>query len=373
MPARLRIGIDAHPIGDRVTGNERFLAGLVEGLHEASDEHEFVLYFTNREAAERWPRSPRTDIQVLRPGSTPLFFAVSLPAAARRDRLDALITQYATPPTVRCPVVALVYDICFHVHPEFFTRKDRAWLNMMVRHSLRRAQHIVCSSKFSRAELMERLGVRRDRITVVYDGIGPPFTDPALRPSPIEPPFFLAVGSLAPRKNLATLVRGYRQALTRAPDLPEKLVIVGKGWIAAESIYEETAELRRTGRVVFTGHIDDEQLVGLIQHATGLAYPSVYEGFGLPPMEAMGAGTPAIVSDIPVMREVHDDASLFAPPLDPAGWADALLRLATEGTFRDELARRGKARTELFTWRAAGAKTLEAVDVAMAGSGARRS
>src|SRR5205823_8918208 len=171
-------------------------------------------------------------------------------------------------------------------------------------------------------------------------------------PSSVEPPFFLAVGSLAPRKNLATLVRGYREALARRPDLTERLVIVGKEWIAAESIYEETAELRRNGRVLFTGHIDDEELVGLIQHATCLAYPSVYEGFGLPPMEAMGAGTPAIVSDIPVMREVHSQASMFAPPLDPSGWADALLRLATDRAFRDELARRGKARTEQFTWRA---------------------
>src|SRR5439155_2321972 len=231
VPKRLRIGIDAHPIGDRVTGNERFLAGLVEGLHEASDDHEFVLYFTNEDAAALWPRSPRTEIRTLRPASTPLFFAVSLPAAARADRLDALITQYATPPTVRCPVVALVYDVCFHVHPEFFTRKDRAWLNLVVRHSLRRARHIVCSSKFSRAEIMERFKVDRDRITVVYDGIGRPFTDPTPVPSSVEPPFFLAVGSLAPRKNLATLVRGYREALARRPDLPERLVIVGKEWI----------------------------------------------------------------------------------------------------------------------------------------------
>ncbi len=343
----LRIGIDAHPIGDLVTGNERFIAGLVDGLHEAAPEHTFVLYFTDPNAAAKWPRSPRTEVRTLKPASTPLFFAYALPAAARRDRLDALVSQYAT-------------------------RKDRAWLNLVVRHSLRRAGHVVCSSKFSRREITERFDIHHDRVTVVYDGIGSPFTDPTPRPSPVEPPFFLAVGSLAPRKNLATLVRGYREALRKNPDLPERLVIVGKEWIAAEAVYRETAELRENGRVVFTGHIGDEQLVGLIQRATCLAYPSVYEGFGLPPMEAMGAGTPAIVSDIPVMHEVHGDASLFAPPLDSNGWAGALLEMATDRAFRDDLARRGKARTELFTWRMAGVKTLEAVDLAMTRTGERR-
>src|SRR5205823_12378623 len=120
--------------------------------------------------------------------------------------------------------------------------------------------------------------------------------------------------------------------------------------------------LRRAGRVVFTGYVDDGALVGLMRRATAFAYPSVYEGFGLPPVEAMAAGTPAVVADIPVTREVVGDAGLRLPATDPAAWGDALLRLAGDDVMRAVLVERGRKRAAEFSWDASAAVVLAALE-----------
>jgi glycosyltransferase involved in cell wall biosynthesis len=174
------------------------------------------------------------------------------------------------------------------------------------------------------------------------------------------------VGNLQPRKNLVTLIRGYRAALRRRPDLPERLVIVGQEWYAAERLHQETEDLRAAGRVVFTGWVDDEELVGLLQHATALAFPSIYEGFGLPPLEGMAAGVPVLVSDIPVIREVYGDAAMRLPPADPEAWGDALLRLASDPSARVGLISAGTACAARYTWQDSARSVLSALELAAA-------
>ena len=141
-------------------------------------------------------------------------------------------------------------------------------------------------------------------------------------------------------------------------------MIVGKEQFGAEQVHREAEELRNAGKVVFTGHIDDQTLIGLLQHATAFAYPSVYEGFGLPPLEAMAMGVPVVVADIPVMREVVGDAALLLPPTSERAWSDALWRLSSEEALTKHLSLRGRDRAAEFTWEASARNvltTLEAV------------
>jgi glycosyltransferase involved in cell wall biosynthesis len=360
---RLRIGIDAHAIGERRTGNERFIANLVPAIRDRC-RHDLVLYFTNPEAAAAWSSRglPRTRIRVVRPAHPLLRIPLTLPAAVALDRLDALFVQYSAPPVLSCPVVTVVHDVAFWKHPEWFSTTERIWMRRTIPFTMRRADGIVTVSRFSQHEIAEMLGIPLDRIGVAYDAVDPAFLDPTPRPAPEEPPLFLALGNLQPRKNLITLIRGFRRLVTERPDTPERLVIVGQEWLRAETIRGEAEDLIRSGRVRFTGYLADEQVVGLLQRATAFAFPSVYEGFGLPVVEAMAVGTPVLVADIPVMREIAADAAVRLPPTDPGAWAEALGDLAGDPERRAALAAAGRENIRRFSWTDSADVVLDALE-----------
>jgi glycosyltransferase involved in cell wall biosynthesis len=227
---------------------------------------------------------------------------------------------------------------------------------------------VVTVSRFTRDEIVSVYGVPPERITVAPNGVDDAFRDTTPRASPIDPPYFLAVGTLQPRKNLVTLIRAFRSLRESRPDIRERLVVVGQEGYQADAILEEAADLRRRGDLVFPGYLDTHAVVGLMQHATAFAYPSVYEGFGLPPLEAMAAGSPAIASDIPVAREVLGDAALLVPPTDVAAWSVTLERLADDPSLRLELAGAGHDRAARFTWDSAAKMSVDALERAARGS-----
>jgi glycosyltransferase involved in cell wall biosynthesis len=360
---RLRIGVDAHAIGERQTGNERFMANLIPALREACD-HELFLYFTEAQARDEWAAMPRTQVRLLRPAHPAVRIPFVLPWRAARDDLDVLLVQYSGPPVTTRPVVTVVHDVAFQLFPQFFTPAQRIWMRRTIPFTLRRAAGVISVSKFTKDEIVRVFGVPPERITVAHNGVDPIFADPTARASPLEPPFLLSVGNLQPRKNLSTLIDAFARALELRPDLPERLVIVGKEVQDVETIHRQAEELRRRGRVIFTGYLEDQQLVGLLQHATAFAYPSVYEGFGLPPVEAMAVGVPALVSDIPVMREIVGDAALRLPPRDVEAWAEAILEVTSDEALRSRMIELGRARVELYTWERCARQVLSALEEA---------
>ena len=349
--SRLRIGIDAHAMGERKTGNERFIANLIPALRARCD-HDLILYVTNDEAARALTsrRLERTVVRTIRPTNPLIRVPLGLPIRASRDRLDVLLVQYVAGPAVPCPVVTVVHDVAFWKHPEFFSRSERAWMRRAIPFGMRRAAGIVTVSRFSRDEIVASFGIDPSKIAVAYEAADPVFLQPPTVAAGIDPPYFMALGNLQPRKNLAVLIRGFRSLVEGPSAIRERLVIVGQEWLGAAAIHAEASDLVASGRVVFTGYLPDERIVALLANATAFAFPSVYEGFGLPVLEAMAAGAPTLIADIPVMREVAGDAAMRVPATDALAWARALEELALQPERRKALADAGHRRAGEFTW-----------------------
>lgn len=345
---RLRIGIDAHAIGERRTGNERFIANVLRELRDLCD-HEFVLFFTSTRAAHEWAG---WHSRVIRPRSPWLRIPFSLPMAARRERLDVLLTQYTAPRWPGCPVVTVVHDVSFAEHPEFFTGVERLWMPRTIPATMRRAERVVTVSEFSKGEIQRIYGVPEAKIVVAPDGVDPVLVIESA-PNGSEP-YFLFVGTTSPRKNLQTLLSAFASMRRRNPEVRERLKVVGPG---------EPGQPQ--DGVEYLGYVDDPQLAGLLQHATALCFPSIYEGFGLPPLEAMAVGTRVLVSDIPAMREVCGEAASYLTPNDAEAWTGEMLRSATDLTLRTSSAEIGRKRASEFTWTRTARAVLSALEEAV--------
>ena len=276
---------------------------------------------------------------------------------ARRPRLPRRLlagvdlvhaTSAALPPTGSLPLVATVHDLGFHHHPEAYPRAGRAWHERSTRIAAAEAARILVPSAATAADLTGLYGVEGERVTVTPLGVDPAPGDRGaalelLAELGVPGPFLLAVGTLEPRKNLPRLLAAFAAA---AGELPEHhLVVVGPvGWGPALD--------PGAARVELAGRVPDPVLRGLYELADGLAYPSLHEGFGLPVLEAMAAGTPVLTSDRSSLPEVAGDAALLVDPVDVGAIADGLRRLVADSGLRARLAAADPQRAARFTWRA---------------------
>jgi glycosyltransferase involved in cell wall biosynthesis len=359
----LRIGIEAHVVNSRPSGNGRVVANLIRAL-QTETAHELFVYFTDARAAAMWKALglPRLTVRLLRGSNPAVRIPLGQPLRAARDGLDVFLAHDNSPPLAPCPVVTLVHDMAFARFPQSFSRFERWWMPRTIPASMRRSRRVVTVSNFTRDEIVELYAIPPAKIVVAHNGVDPRFRDPSPREPRIQPPYFLTVGNLQPRKNLATLFRAFLALIERDPALQERLVVVGQQAYRSSEVMAAARDLEQAGRVVFTGFLPDDDLVGLLNNATAFAYPSVYEGFGLPPLEAMAVGAPAIVADIPVMREVVADAAVRVPPTEVMAWRDALYRVASDAPHRNRLRDAGRVRAARFTWEAAAAVISRALE-----------
>jgi glycosyltransferase involved in cell wall biosynthesis len=208
----------------------------------------------------------------------------------------------------------------------------------------------------------EVYGIPPSRVVVAPYAVERRFAEEPPVASPAQPPYFLAVGNLQPRKNLVTLIAAMARLRRRHPHIPDRLVLAGQPAYLAAEVARVAAHHGAGGAVELLGYVSDDELVALLRSATALAYPSVYEGFGLPVVEAMAAGTPVLVSDIAVMREVAGDAAVFVSPRDPDAWADALAEVAADADLRSRLRAAGREREARYSWRACAESIVAALE-----------
>jgi glycosyltransferase involved in cell wall biosynthesis len=257
-------------------------------------------------------------------------------------------------------LVVTVHDLAFLIVPQHFPRKWRSMYRLGLRAAVRRADAIITPSRNTAEDLLTRTNVDPDRVHVVPLAASPEpsDTDPELVLSrlKVHPPYLLFVGTLEPRKNLVRLIRAYRRAA--ATGIPHSLVLAGRlGW-HHQQLHRELA-LRGPGEVVLTGGVGDDELDALYRHASAFVYPAIYEGFGLPVLEAMVRGVPVITSNSSALPEVSGGAALEIDPESVREIAAAIETLVTDTALSEKLAARGRARAERFSWDETARQTLE--------------
>lgn len=362
----LRVGIDLTALQPVATGVDNCLLRLVAHLALLDGETCYEL-FVNRADRHRLPGLPgnfRLHAWGARPRSLRLALQqLVLPAAAAALRLDVLHSPSFFMPLLRGrrPRHALsVYDMTFFSRPRTHSLlRGSAAFRFGVRASIERADLVVVPSAHVRADVLARLpAVSPARVRVVAPGVGEEFHPRAAIGAPAGPPYILCVGTLQPRKDLPTLVDAYRRLVT-SEERPEHLVLAGQpGWGMRDLLRRLDAPALR-GRVHLAGYVAQADLPRLYAGSRLFVFPSLEEGFGFPPLEAMASGVPTIASDTSAMAENLRGAAELVPPGDAAAWAAAMARLLHDEDARRQLRRRGLERAACFRWEDTARRTLD--------------
>jgi len=359
-----RVGIDVHSIGSRKGGNETYYRELVKELVKVPCDHRFFLYYTNPAAGQQHEGNSRFTQQVLSPAHPLLRIPFAIPQRARIDRLDLFHAQFIVPPLLKCKTVTTIPDIAYEHYPQFFPALQRAWLKLLVRESAHRADHIITVSEYSKRDLVRTYGICEEKITVTYEGAGDEFVpldrdkakEKLASQYGIDGNFVLYVGRLQARKNLLRLVRAY--ARVRRAGLPQKLVLAGAPDTMFQPVLTCIRELQLQEDVVLPGYVATADLPSFYNAAQVFVYPSLFEGFGLPLMEAMACGTPVITSQGSSLGEVAGEAAVLVDPLDEASIAEAMTKVLSNPELRRRLSEAGLRRSRQFSFAKAAQQTL---------------
>lgn len=246
----------------------------------------------------------------------------------------------------RGKTVVTAHDFAIYKHPEFFLGGQWWSTSVVVPRSMRKADRVIAVSKQTAQDAVELMSVRQDRLRVIYEGVTVPKIPAST--SPLRVPYFLFVGTLEPRKNLVRLLRAFRQRVEEGSAYD--LVLIGKrGW-KVENIRDAVRQFPYPKRLHVTGKVTEEEKWMYMQHASGFVYPSVYEGFGLPPLEAAALGIPVIASSTPTLQEVFGEAALTPDPLRSEEIAEAMEKVEKDSDLRNRLSVQGTALATRLTW-----------------------
>ncbi|HVX65483.1 MAG TPA: glycosyltransferase family 1 protein [Bryobacteraceae bacterium] len=368
--APLRIGINAlYLIPGGVGGTEIYLRHLLGALAAADRENEYFV-FTNRETPREFvPAQPNFQLvaEPVRAGSRPARLAweqTGLVLTAHARRLDVLFNAGFTAPVLcACPQVTMFHDMQHKRHPEHFRRLDLPFWRLFLWAAAHRSRILLTPSGAARADLLHYYRVPAGRVRVVPEGVDPVFYEIGReRQSTPREPFFLCPSTSHPHKGLLPLVGAFARVRRERPEF--RLVITGVRGFHAEILERTIAGHKLSGAVELTGWLPRQELYKRFRHAFAFVYPSTFEGFGLPVLEALAAGVPAACSRIEPLASMAGDAALLFEPGSEDAIAAALLRLITDSALRERLAAAGPLRARPFTWEETARLTMGAFEEA---------
>lgn len=358
----MRIALDCRTVTAPKTGDRTYALNLARALAEVDKVNEYLLYTAEPTPLTQFEPSTISSVVLpsrLRSTWTPIAF----PRDLARRKADVAHVQYIIPVWSPCPIITTIHDVSFKRFPALFPPKHRILLNLLIPWSARRSAAVITGSEATRQDLIELYGIPPEKITVTPYAADDSFQpiDRAYAQQEVQrrlnvpTPFILSVGVLQPRKNLSRLVRAYNRI---AKSLPHRLVLVGKqGW-ANEELSRAVAEAPSGKEPHFTGYVADEDLPLLYAAADVFAYPSLYEGFGLPPLEAMSCGTPVITSNVSSLPEVVGKAAMMVDPYVETSIADALQILLSDTALQSRLSRAGIDQAKQFSWARTARETI---------------
>lgn len=272
------------------------------------------------------------------------------------------ITQFfnfVVPPGVKGKTVTIVHDMAYMAYPQTVANKTRKWLQLTMKQSCKRADKIITVSEFSKQEIIKYLHIEASKITVMPNGVDHKFFYPrsvqqinkVKEKFHIKQEYFLYLGTLEPRKNIERLIKAYSELLRKSysSQIPQLVLAGGKGWMY-ESIFLIVQELKLEEKVVFTDYIENEEVPALMSGAKAFVFPSLYEGFGMPPLEAMACGTPVITSNVSALPEIGKDAAILINPYSIEEITQAMQRILEEKSLKEELVQAGIKKAKTYTW-----------------------
>ena len=381
MNARVpTIGIDARKLRDFGIGS--YIRNLLEAMALRPEAVHFRFRVYTRRADRDIMPPLAANFEVVEEDSPGYSFAELTRFALRlfRDRLDLFhATHYVLPP-LRSRAVVTIHDIIHLLYPQFLPSPAAlVYARVMIRRALRRADRIITVSYNSKRDLVDYFGIVPARVDVIYNGVSPRFRsdvpeDDRTRVAAkygLRRPYLLFLGGEKPHKNMQNVVRAFGEARRIRPDLPHVLALAGPMPRNSARIDALIAALDLAAAIARPGLIDEEDLPGLLSGADALLYPTLYEGFGLPVVEAMACGTPVLTSSTSALQEIAGGYSYLVDPLDVDAIARGILALATDPKVRADFIELGRKRALDFSWDKAAERTLEVYAEALAGAGKR--
>lgn len=378
-PARQRIGINAHLLAEGESyhraGVSRYIYNLLTHLSEADPEGDYTVFLNSRCALPMSNKQKRSHLPTQKPLVRILWEQFLQPPQLVAAGIALLHSPLNIQPLfLPCRGVITVMDLTFVVYPESFKPLPRVYQKVFTRLSARRAARLIAISGSTARDLSRFFAVPEAKTTVIFPGVDAayrPIRDESMLASfrlrhSLPERFILFVGTLEPRKNLVTLLHAYAQ-FKRQANTNHKLVLAGgKGWFY-QPIFAAVEELGLQADVLFPGFVAEDELPLWYNTADVFVYPSLYEGFGLPPLEAMACGKPVAVADASSLPEVVGDAALCISPHQPEEWAAALLRLCQDANLRSDLAARALERARQFSWTRMAQQTVQVYRDVLAG------
>ncbi len=357
----MQIGIDAsRAVTQQRTGTEAYALQMIRHLVPLAHQkgHTVQLYFNQP------PARPLTDTPhhaIIMPFAR-LWTHIRLAAALHRNPPDIFFTPaHVIPLSYHGRAVATIHDLGYERFPAAHTRQQVAYLKWSTRHNATRSHTILADSHATKNDLYALYGIQSDKIKVVYPALAPQVAQKPETTIKTNMPYFLYIGTLQPRKNLVRLIAAFEQI---AAMLPHQLILAGKkGW-QSDAIVEAAAHSPFRDRIRLLGFVSDERKATLLQHATALVFPSLYEGFGFPVLEAQRAGTAVLTANNSSLPEVAGDAALMVNAHDQDAIAGGMLQLALNGRLREHLITRGRKNIERFSWQQSAAHTLTLLEEA---------
>jgi len=359
------IGVDAsRALIHQRTGTENYSLYLLRHLVEVGAEHHFRLYVPRPAPTGLFPDRPNVAFQIVR--APRLWTHLGLSRELRHSRPDVLfVPAHVLPLVCPCPGVVAVHDLGYLFYPQAHSRFDRWYLNLTNRRHVRQAAAIVTLSQASKGDMVEHYGADPTRIHVTYPGY-----DETLKPMEkrtalavaqtqygIKTDYFLFLGTVQPRKNLFRLVQAFAQV--RAQGHTCQLVIGGKSGRWHERLETQIGDLGLRDQVVLTGYVKEIHKRGLLSGAVAFVFPSLYEGFGLPVLEAQACGAPVICSNTTSLPEAVGESALLVDPLNVDEMAQAMTRLLTDEGLQADLTDKGDQNLPRFSWRRCAQETLQ--------------
>ena len=367
---RLHVAINAQLVSfarsSRNAGLSRYTYTLLAGLGTLDSDQRYTAFVNPAEApaVAADPLAAAKDLHILPAGTSTsqatrrvLWEQFALPAALKQIRADVFHSPVnVLPVRLPCPSVVTVHDLAFVRYPQYFRPTRRVYQRVFTRRSARRATRVVAVSANTKQDLIDRFGVAPERIRVIYPAIADhfrPITDLEARAAfrarlGLPERYLLFLGTLEPRKNLPTLVEAYARLRALQPDAPPLIVAGGKGWYY-QTIFERVRALNLEGSITFAGYVLPEDQPLWYSCAELFIYPSMYEGFGFPVVEALACGVPTITSNVSSLPEAGGRVAIQVTPTDPEALAHAMHGVMSDPQAREEAFAHGPQWASRFT------------------------